>query len=259
MKPGYRDLWRSAAFGLALAAALPAGATPTPVLVRVISQDAKFIGDHTGGAAVVLRDAESQAVLAEGRTRGGTGDTGLIMQATGRSPRRATPDTAGFSAVLEIDRPTLVRLEVQGPLDRPGSAVRITAERWIMPGEPVTAGDGWVVELPGLAVTPTVSLTGGMLAVSAQVEPLCGCPIAPGGLWPAADYRVSASLWAGNRRLAEVPLAFTTAPGGFSGQVPLPPGPPATLMIFARNLVTGASGLGRIAVPAAAAGARSAP
>jgi len=213
--------------------------------VRVISQDVKFVGDHTGGAGVVLRDAETQAVLAEGRTQGGTGDTDLIMKAAGSSPLRSAPGTAAFEAVLEIDHPTLVRLEMTGPLGRPGSAVRVTSGRWMMPGEAVTAGDGWMVELPGLTVTPTVSVGNGVLEISAQVEPLCGCPITPGGLWPSENYRVSASLWSGKRRLAEAPLAFTAAPGGYTGRLPVSAVQPQTLVIFVRNLLTGATGLGR--------------
>lgn len=235
--------------GLLVASAAPLAAAPTPVTVRVISQDAKFIGDHTGGAGVVLRDVATEAVLAEGRTQGGTGDTDLIMKSAGRSPRRAGPGTAAFTAVLEIDHPTLVRLEVQGPFDRPGSVVRVTAERWLMPGEPVTAGDGWVVELPGLAITPTVTVSNGVLTIAARVEPLCGCPITPGGLWPAEDYRVTASLWSGKQRLAEGPLGFTSAPGGFSGSLPADASQPQILVIFARNVVTGATGLSQVPIP----------
>ena len=227
---------------------MPAAAESTAVTVRVISQDAKFVGDHTGGAGVVLRDVETQAVLAEGRTQGGTGDTDLIMKSTGRSPQRAGPGAAAFSAVLDIDHPTLIRLEVRGPLDRPGSAVRVTAERWFMPGEPVTTGDGWVVELPGIAVTPTVTVQNGALAITARIEPLCGCPITPGGLWSAENYSVSASLWSGKRRLAQVPLNFAAAPGGYTGTMPADATQPQTLVIFARNLVTGATGLSQVPV-----------
>lgn len=236
---------------MATAMAMPAAAEPTAVTVRVISQDAKFVGDHTGGAGVVLRDVETQAVLAEGRTQGGTGDTDLIMKSAGRSPLRAGSGAAAFSASIDIDHPTLVRLEVHGPLDRPGSAVRVTSERWFMPGEPVTAGDGWVVELPGIAVTPTVSEQNGVLAITARIEPLCGCPITPGGLWPSEHYQVSASLWSGKRRLAQVPLNFTTAPGGYTGTIPADATQPQTqtLVIFARNLVTGATGLSQVPLP----------
>jgi hypothetical protein len=220
-------------------------AEPTPVTVRVISQDAKFIGDHTGGAKVVLRDAETGAVLAAGHTQGGTGDTDLIMNAAGRSPRRASADTAAFTAVLDIDRPTLVRLEASGPLGRPGTVARTTSERWLIPGKAVTERDGWVVELQCLAVTPTFTMKDGAIEVSAKVEPLCGCPIGPGGPWPAEHYQVSASLWLGKRRIAESQLEFVAAPGNFAGQ--LAGGPTkATLVVFVRDTMTGATGLGKL-------------
>ena len=228
--------------------AAPALAEPTPVTVRVISQDAKFVGDSTGGAQVILRDADSGRVLAEGVTTGGTGNTDRIMQSAGRSPLRATPDAAAFHATLDIVRPTLVELEVKGALGRPGSAVRVTAQRWMMPGVPVTAGDGWSIELPGLAVTPTVRIEAESLQIAAKIEPMCGCPLTPGGLWDAADYQVEASLWQADRQARQAGLAFETAPGGFAGTMPLPPAGRYTLVLFARNKVTGSSGLGRIEI-----------
>ena len=97
--------------------AAPAIAEPTPVTVRVISQDAKFVGDSTGGAQVILRDAESGHILAEGITAGGTGNTDQIMQSTGRSP---LPAIRRYTLVL-FARNTVTgssglgRIEVQVP------------------------------------------------------------------------------------------------------------------------------------------------
>ena len=228
--------------------ATPALAEPTAVTVRVISQDAKFVGDSTGGAQVILRDAESGQVLSEGITTGGTGNTERIMQSAGRSPLRATDDAAAFHAMLDIVRPTLVELEVKGALGRPGSAVRVTAQRWMMPGVPVTVGDGWSIELPGLAVSPSVWIEPDGLQIAAKVEPMCGCPLTPDGLWDAGDYEVEASLWQADREERKVELAFAISPGGFAGTLPLPKAGRYTLVLFARNRVTGSSGLGRIEV-----------
>lgn len=197
---------------------------------------------------MILRDAESGSILAEGITAGGTGNTDLIMQSTGRSPLRATDDAAAFHATLDLVRPTLVELEVKGALGRSGSAVKVTAQRWMMPGVPMTAGDGWSIELPGLAVTPTASIEPEGLRITAKIEPMCGCPLTPGGLWNAADYEVEASLWLDGRQERKAGLEFATAPGGFVGTLPLPATGRYTLILFARNMVSGSSGLGRIEV-----------
>jgi hypothetical protein len=226
----------------------PALAEPVAVTVRVISQDAKFIGDSTGGARVTLRDAATGRMLAQGVTTGGTGDTERIMKASGRSPLRAGPDAAGFAATIDIDSPTLVDLLVEGPLSRPGSLIKVASQRWIMPGEPVTAGDGWTVELPGLAITPEVTVNGRSIRVAAKVEPMCGCPITPGGLWDAGDYRVSASLWRGKLRSGDAELAFARSPGHYEGDVAAMTPGTYTLVLFARNTKTGNSGMAQTEV-----------
>jgi hypothetical protein len=223
-------------------------AEPTEIVVRVISQDAKFIGDLTGGARVTLRDANRRRILAQGVTKGSTGDTGRIMEASGRSPVRHAPGTAAFRASIDLAVPTLVDLEVEGPLARPQSMIRVVSQRWLMPGQAVSAGDGWTVELPGLAITPTVRRERGSLAVTAKVELMCGCPITPDGLWRAADYRVEASLWRGARRISTTPLAFASAPGNYAGSLPEERGDGLRLIVSARNIVTANSGVAQMAV-----------
>ena len=234
---------RAAVLALLALPCLHAWAEPTPVTVRVLSQDAKFVGDGTGGATITLRAAQSGKVLATGLVRGGTGNTDQIMKSTGRSPLRASADAAQFTTTVDIDQPTLVELQVQGPLGRPSSAVMVSSQRWMLPGEAVTDGDGWSIELPGLAITPSVTREGTQLRINAKVEPMCGCPITPGGLWDSAHYTVTASLWQGNRQLGKAPLAFTTSPGGFQGNVTAVDAGDIMLIVFARNTVTGASGM----------------
>lgn len=247
----------SSMLSVALIAAAPALAEPTSVTVHVISQDAKFIGDSMGGAQVVLRDVKSGKILSKGTTKGGTGDTARIMQSNGRSPQRATPDAAAFVTQIDIAKPTLVDLEVIGPNARPDSTIRVVSQRWIMPGIPVTVGDGWVVELPGLAISPTAkfadaSTENGLrtVAVTAKVELMCGCPITPGGLWDAKDYRVEVSTWQRGKQVAVAPLHFVAAPGGFAGQIAAPTKGRYVLFVSAQNLVTGNSGVTELPPPA---------
>lgn len=225
------------------ASAAPAMAEPTEVMVRVLAADAKFIGSSMGGMNVTLEDARTGAILASGKTEGGTGDTGAIMSAAGRSSLRAQGDAAGYLAVVDIDRPTLVELSVEGPIGHPASSVRASVQRWIMPGQDVTRGDGWVVEAPGIVISNSVTQSGLTMTLAPKIELLCGCPITPGGPWKAADYVVVASLWREDERFGEANLAFTESPGRYSGALTAPGPGRYTLFVHAQNRVTGNSGM----------------
>lgn len=232
----------------ALSLAATAHAEETDITVRAIAADAKFIGTSMGGVRMLLRDAHSGEILAEGTTSGGTGNTQAIMAAEGRSPTRVVGGAAGFSATIDIDRPTLVELEASGPLSYPNSNSRVTAQRWVMPGSDIVSGDGWVVEMPGL-VTSISTVTNGLeMAIDAKVELLCGCLITPAGLWDSEDYAVSASLWQEGAKLAETDLSFVQAPGGFAGTLTAPRQGRYKLIVHARNKVTGNSGVSALVV-----------
>lgn len=234
----------------ALMLAAPALAEPTPVTVRVIARDAKFIGQSMGSARVTLRDAKTGKLLAQGLTQGSTGETDRIMKASGRSPIRAGEGVAAFSATLDIAKPTLVALEAEGPLGHPGSVLKVSQQRWVLPGKPVTQGEGWTVELPGLVITPQARVAGRTASVSAKVELMCGCPITPGGTWDAADYQVQATLWQAGKPVSAADLAFMTSPGGYQGDIALPGKGRYTLGVFALNQRTGNSGYTETAVDA---------
>lgn len=229
-------------------ASSPARAAPTEIVVRVISQDAKFVGDTMGGAEVVLRDATSGKVLAQGVTRGGTGDTALIMAAKGRSPVRSSQTAAAFRTVIDISKPVLVRVDIRGPLSFPQTMQRASSERWLIPGQSASTGDGWVIELPGLAIrmaatTPDVFRRGQPSKLSAEVQLMCGCPITAGGMWDAAQYEVTAELRKRGAVTARLSLEFVDAPGRFAADwTPAAVGN-AQLLIIARNRITGNTGV----------------
>ena len=228
--------------------AAPAFATPTEVVVRVISQDAKFVGDTMGGAEVILRDARSGVILAKGVTSGETGDTSRIMASSGRSPQRATEVAAAFRTQIDLDRPTLIRVEIKGSLGAPDTMQRASSERWLVPGQSAIVGDGWVIELPGLAIKfasepSTVFQRGTTSELTAEVQLMCGCPITPGGLWDAADYEVSAELRRAGSVRERVELPFVAAPGRFKvSWMPQISGK-FELVIVARNRATGNTGV----------------
>lgn len=234
-----------------LLATAPALAEPTAVTVHAISQDAKFIGDSMGGVEVVLRDAKTGKQLAKGITAGDTGDTKKIMEAVGRSPMRITPEAAHYSTALDISVPTLVRVELHGPLGRPLTMQRATSERWLVPGVSAAADKAWVVELPGLAIevngTPAL-IQGRAVPLTAKVALMCGCPITAGGLWNAADYEVVAELRHKGQATERMLLSFSAAPGQFSGTVTPRFSGKGELWITARNKRTGNTGVASLPI-----------
>ncbi len=204
---------------------LPISATaePTDLVIRVISEGGKFVGTSMGGAEIIVRDVRSGDVLARGRTAGSTGDTARIMAGGPRGTPLADEASAAFRTQIDIDEPRLVEIEAYGPLAHPQSAVRVTAQRWIVPGRPVTQGDGWVLELPGLVVNlaepaaPERAATGTSVRLAANVALMCGCPIEPGGIWDAARYDVRASIRRDGQPAGEVSLSYGGRTGYFTG------------------------------------------
>lgn len=220
-------------FALALMlAATPALAVPTPVTVRVLSQGAKFIGSGMGGMAVTLSNARTGKPLAFGQISGGTGDTARIMNGAPRGTPVADAASAAFATAIDIAEPTEVRVEVKGPLKQGVTPVTASATRWLIPGQPV-AGDGWVVELPGLALTARREAG----QVVADVSMLCGCPINNESLWQASRFTLEA--WVGGQRVV---LPFAGQTGRFAGAVPAGAG-----WVTAIDSLTGATGAVKLA------------
>lgn len=221
------------AAGLA-GASLTAGAAPalaqgiaTRVTVRAVAHDAKLIGSGVGGARIVILDAEGGDTLAAGLQKGGTGDTDLIMRRPHERGRAIydTEGAAGFTASLPLAVPTRVRIVAEGPLGNPDATVRASITTLLAPGRDVS-GDGIVLDLYGLAVSPQVpaSAGAGPLPVRATVTMLCGCPITPGGLWDAGGVDVRARLVRDGKVVAEAPLAYAGSASTFEGRL-TPPGP----------------------------------
>lgn len=232
------------------AAASPSLAEPTRVTVRAQALDAKFIGDHTGGVRVTIRDARSGKVLSQGLIRGGTGDTARIMKTPPARYGRVSDDqTAGFVAMVDIAEPTLVRIEAEGPLGRPASATTVSSTLWLLPGHNID-GDGIVLMFPGLVVEPTVILDGpDRFRITAKVSPMCGCPIEANGIWDAANYSVRATLLRHNRAVAETALAFTGRTGEYAGVLPKADADGDTLRVVAFESRTPNTGVAMATIP----------
>ena len=223
-------------------------AEPTHVMVRAQAQDAKFIGDHMGGVQITITDARTGSVLAKGLTMGGTGDTPRIMKTPRtRGMSLADSSAAGFDAVLDLNQPTLVRVEAVGPVGKPGATIKVSSTRWILPGRDIV-GDGWVLDFPGLVIEPTATVApGGALQISAKVSLMCGCPIEPGGIWNADTYKVEAHLMKGNQEVATTVLTYAGQPSKFSGALPASQAGRYRLRLIAADATT--SNVGVVELP----------
>jgi hypothetical protein len=204
-------------------------ATPTTVIVRAVSNDAKLLQDPVGGARIVIRHAETGDVLAEGVQRGDSGSTTKIM----REPHArgaAIYDARGaakFTTEISLTEPTPVVVTAEGPLDYPDALQRASASLMLIPGEDMS-GDGLILTLHGFIVemvTPSASadLSGEAVTVRSRVRLLCGCPTEPGGLWDASRYDIRAQLLgADGEVLSEAPMQFTGTVNEFEADVSLP-------------------------------------
>lgn len=217
-----------------------ASAQTTRINVRVVSHDAKIIGDGVGGARVVVRDPSTGRVLAEGIQRGGTGDTESIVRqphARGQAVYEA-PGAAVFTAEFELDAPTVLEFIGEGPLGYEHAMQRAVKRMLVVPGEDIL-GDGVLLELHGFIVEliePKTPTDGGTATVTARVRMLCGCPHTPGGLWDAARIGVKARLYEGTRVIREAILEYAGEPNMFTGTISLQDaGPNARLVVLAND------------------------
>lgn len=230
-----------------------AQAEPTEITVRVLSKDAKFVGTSMGGARVTLRDAHTREVLATGLTRGGTGDTKKIMHASGGRRARLADDTAAkFVATLDLSEPRLVEAEAYGPLAQPQSAQRVVSTQWVVPGRHLSAGDGWVLELPGfvvdvLAPPAHVNLPAETRRVGlrANVIMMCGCPVEPKGIWAAEKLEVAALVTRDGQFQGRHALAYAGETSQFSGEVPVEAPGVYDVVVYAYDPANGNTGVDR--------------
>src|SRR5580698_10445992 len=106
-------------------------ALPTTITVRVIARAGKFLGDDIGGAEVVIRDLRSGALLASGRTHGGSGPAALMTTPLTRNqpiPIADPPNNNAcrFDATLLLEAPRLIEISAFGPLAAPQCANRVS-------------------------------------------------------------------------------------------------------------------------------------
>jgi hypothetical protein len=218
---------RAAARPAAEAVAQAAAQVPTRVVVLVIANGGKFVGDDIGGALVTVRDLRTQEVLASGRTHGGSGLPDLPTIEVTRLQEIPEEEASRFETTLLLDTPRLVEVTAYGPLAAQAAAAQATTTAWLLPATNAADANRVVLSLRGLIVQvlsppthflPTVHAPL-PIALRANVTMMCGCPIGATYPWHPQDYQVQATILdpAGNQQL--VPLAFdTAAPAGAPSQ-----------------------------------------
>jgi hypothetical protein len=245
--------------GLFSLVCVPVMAEPTEIVVRVLAKDAKFVGTETGGAQVTLRDADSGEVLAQGLTAGGTGDTPKIMtDGHGRRSVLSDEKAAKFSVTLDLQRPRRITATAVGPMIAKDAAMTVSSTQWVLPGKHVNGGDGWVLELPGFAITlldalpQSVRLDGkaATIPLKAKITMQCGCPITPGGMWDANKLQIDAMLERGGKFYPAMALAYAGQPSTFSGYIPISEPGDYTLDLYAYDPANGNTGMARFSLTA---------
>jgi len=238
---------------LLLASSMPVAAVPTDITVRVLAKDAKFIGSTFGGVRVTIADADTGEVLAQGVTQGGYGDSERILeQPRKRGVQLATEDAAAFHASIDIDRPRRIEVSAFGPLVYAPAANRVSSTQWVVPGKHVSAGDGWLLEMPGLFVQmpppeAPIHLAGGSahIPLVAKVVMMCGCAMSPGGLWDSNRYEIAGSLTKSGKVVGETKLAYSGNASEFKGEVEVREAGSYEAMVYAWDPENGNTGVAR--------------
>ncbi|MCL6217846.1 Gmad2 immunoglobulin-like domain-containing protein [Zunongwangia pacifica] len=223
------------------------GMSQTNVMIRAKAKDAKFIGTSVGGAKIMVRNALTKEILAEGITFGSTGNTEKIMkQPKVRYQDLSENNTAGFLAKLDIKSPTFIEVEAYAPINKKQATVKTTTQLWVIPGKDIM-GDGVVLEIPGFIIdilSPQTHerIPGGISTeIKVNVVMMCGCPVEEGGLWDASGFEIKAVVEA-EGFFKEVALQQTEKSSTFSGNIDLNKGN-YTITVYAFDPKTGNSGV----------------
>ncbi|UCE02128.1 MAG: hypothetical protein JSW67_12860 [Candidatus Latescibacterota bacterium] len=239
---------------LLLAGLGSAAATPTQIAVRVLAKGAKFVGTSMGGVRVTIRDADTGEILADGVTRGSTGDTDRIMvEAHAHDAVLSTEGAALFTATLEIDAPRWIEITAFGPLAQRQGANRISVTQWIVPEKHLTGGDGVLLELPGVVVdilSPAAHArmqgTTQQVELRANVVMMCGCPLYPDGLWDPARFEIEAILVRNGETMGSMPLHYAGTWSQFAATWEVKEAGTYEAIVYAHDPANGNTGLDRV-------------
>ena len=257
----------------------------TTILIRVQARGGKFLGPDINFSYVWVKDAATGKVLTEGPAGSGSADSGNlcpdeavttcpdVLPANGSSSgvvltyddpsspptvRYLTanpshppsiPGTASFLACFDLTQPTLLEIVAAGADRR----YRGSGTMWAVPGMQLVNEPGYIVEIPGLAVTiKDTYRVKDAFEVVAKVTMMCGCPIDspqtaknPDFIpWPVTEFEVNAQLWHGPHVVQTAPMKLLHT-SLFGATLPLPSGTdPTKLTIWVTAVQPKAANVG---------------
>ncbi|WP_340064763.1 hypothetical protein [Ascidiimonas aurantiaca] len=230
-------------------------AVETRIIVRAKAKDAKFIGSSIGGAHVLIRNVLNGQLLAEGKTSGSTGNTDLIMKTAKERYQSVTDEqTAKFLAVLDIDEPVYVNIEVLAPANNKQAQAKVSTSLWLIPGKHLL-GDGIILEVPGFVIDVLKPRTHQYIAlksvmntpfeIAANIVMMCGCTISEGGIWDAQKIEVKALIKRNETPYKEVTMKFADT-NLFKGELIITEQGRYEVMVYAYDLRTGNTGVDKV-------------
>lgn len=244
-----------AAFLASMLVASPAMAEETRLVIRALTQDAKFIGTSMTGMAVTIEDADTGEILDTGITKGTTGDTNRILrdpESRARYGTLSTEDSAKYIATLDVEQPRRVRVTVRGPIGQAQAQAEASSVRWVLPGKHVEQGDGWLLVVPGFAVDILgpgahryVEDGSQEMEITANVIMICGCPTEPGGTWDSDHIEVMATITKDGEVMASLPMTYAGLQSTYTVTVPSAEKGIYEILVTAFDARTGNSGMDR--------------
>ena len=204
-------------------------AQETQIVVRAKAKDAKFIGTSIGGAQIIIKDANTNEILAKGFTTGSTGNTNLIMKNPHERHKAISDDkTAKFETTLSLKEPVFATVEVIAPFAAKNAQVKAQTQLWLIP-EKHLVGDGIVVEIPGFIVDILSPQRHSRISLSAQrsidltanIVMMCGCPITKGGSWDSENLSIQAIVKIDGVITKKVDMNIGDKASTFKGNIPI--------------------------------------
>ncbi len=200
----------------------------TKIVVRTKAKDAKFIGTSMGGSLIIIKNAETGEILAQGKTVGGTGNTDLIMRTPKERYTSIGDGAAQFETTLSISKPIFLTIEALAPVNMKDSRVFAQTQTWLIPGKSID-GEGIIMEIPGFVVDGLYPQThqGFSLAsdksieLKANIVMMCGCTISEGGLWDSNLLEVRGMVYVNGEYLKTVEFKNNGTPNTFTSALQL--------------------------------------